>query len=78
VEKKPIKNSKYLALQKGASGPFFNLSFIRIKIVPKMRYREPWPISPNIIPKRNGKVAIAIGAGLASKYVGIPYISTSA
>ena len=37
---------------------------------------DPWPMAPNIIPKKKGKVAMLSTAGFASKYVGIPYVST--
>jgi len=33
---------------------------------------DPWRTSPNITPKRNGKVIIVNTAGLTSLYEGIP------
>jgi hypothetical protein len=38
-----------------------------INAMPAIRYREPWPISPNIIPKKNGYVTTVKTAGLASR-----------
>ena len=36
---------------------------------------EPWPISPNITPKKKGKLMHVKTAGLASLYEGTPYVS---
>ena len=43
---------------------------------PNPRSAPPWPISPNITPKRKGNIGIANKAGLISWYLGIPYVLT--
>lgn len=48
------------------------LSFPKTRVAPAIVRMEPWPMSPNIIPKKNGKVTIVSTAGFASKYLGIP------
>jgi hypothetical protein len=42
----------------------------------KKQMIDPWPMSPNIIPKKNGNDAMLMTAGFASLYVGVPYVST--
>lgn len=38
----------------------------------------PWPTSPNMMPKSAGKSTTAKTPGLTSRYLGTPYVSTSA
>jgi hypothetical protein len=73
----PIKNSKYLTGRTLLKDPYLRQSLNKIKNNPIIIIIDPCPISPNIIPKKNGKVTIVITAGLASRYVGMPYVSTT-
>ena len=43
---------------------------------PNKNRRVPWAISPNITPKRNGKVIVVNKDGLAYLYLGVPYVYT--
>ena len=54
----------------------FKESFLMTSIKPNKNSSEPWPTSPNMTPKRNGKVTQAKTAGLISLYVGTPYVLT--
>jgi hypothetical protein len=40
--------------------------------IPKQNRMNPWKISPNITPNKNGKVVIVKRAGLNSRYLGTP------
>jgi hypothetical protein len=42
---------------------------------PKANKTSPWPISPNMTPKKNGKVTVVNIVGLISLYRGTPYVS---
>lgn len=44
--------------------------------MPNTSKQKPWPISPNIIPNKNGNVIIVKSAGLISLYLAIPYVLT--
>ena len=55
---------------------YFRMGQARIMNNPKEARIEPWPISPNMTPKKNGNVAIVKDAGFASLYYGTPYVST--
>jgi len=53
------------------ANPFKSLDYLRlsperVKAIPTIRMIDPWPISPNIIPKRKGNVMIETTAGFAS------------
>ena len=43
---------------------------------PDKNSKNPWAMSPNMTPKRNGKVIVVKTAGLNSLYQGIPYVFT--
>ena len=45
---------------------FFGSGFCVSKYSPRTKSISPWPASPNIIPKRNGKVMIQKYPGLIS------------
>lgn len=62
MENKDIKNIKYLAEYKGLEGDFSYLSQYK----DKASINNPWPTSPNMIPKRKGNVTIENMAGFTS------------
>ena len=39
--------------------------FLYITKIPKIKSRNPWPISPNMTPNKNGKVIVVKKLGLA-------------
>ena len=57
--------------------PSKSFSFL-IRKPPSAARSSPWPKSPNMMPKRNGKRMTAKAPGLASRYRGVPYVLTSA
>jgi len=62
----PISKKRYLSGTNGPKIPFFREFAPKTRMRPRIRKRDPWPISPNIIPKKNGKVTIDTGTGFAS------------
>jgi hypothetical protein len=48
--------------------------FLLHNIIAKNKRKIPWPISPNMIPKRNGNVILVKIHGLIYLYLGIPYV----
>ena len=73
-EKNPIKVIKYRAginIEK-RDVDFSNVSFLKIRYKPNTKTNSPWPISPNMTPKRKGNVIIVNTLGLISLYLGIP------
>jgi len=51
---------------------YLKVPSIKHKKTPTIRMMEPWPMSPNITPKRKGNVIDVKRAGLASLYPGTP------
>lgn len=45
------------------SGIIFLADALVVSQIPKAKSTPPWPISPNITPKRKGKIGIAYKAG---------------
>jgi hypothetical protein len=73
----PIRVSKYLYWPIIFMILFYLILFqVIIMNNPNEARIEPWPMSPNMTPKKNGNVAIVTEAGFASLYYGIPYVST--
>jgi hypothetical protein len=74
IAKKPINRSKYLALYTYAKAGYY----LPKKHSPTAQINRtlPCPMSPNIIPNKNGKVTVVKKAGLISLYEGMPYVST--
>ena len=78
-----LKNSLYINPQKIEKNDIninipvkflTNYNFLPAKNIKKNENavnKEPWPISPNITPKKNGKEIIVKTAGLISPYFGI-------
>jgi len=67
VEKNPMSKSMYLISTKALKDSLFLRFLLQShSIIPIMKMKEPWPTSPNITPKRNGKVIIQKYAGLIS------------
>ena len=67
IEQVPMSSKRYLAgsaLYKRDLGPIY--SFITHRYTANQNINEPWPISPNIIPNRNGNVKILNKVGFAS------------
>lgn len=46
--------------------------FLKIIIKPNKKSNNPWPISPNITPNKNGKVTVVKRDGFAYLYFAIP------
>jgi len=77
IAKKPIRTNMYLTARSPLVKPvLYYLKVLSIKHIkhPTIRMMEPWPMSPNITPKRKGKVMEVNKAGLASLYPGTPYV----
>jgi len=77
IAKKPMRTNMYLTER----SPFVNLLLYYLKVpsikhrkTPTIRMIEPWPMSPNITPKKKGNVMEVNKAGLASLYDGTPYV----
>ena len=64
---KPIRNNRYLKGKTDLQEPFFKQLLNITKNNPNIIIIDPCPISPNIIPKKNGNVTIVITAGFASR-----------
>ena len=72
-ENQPMSNNKYLVPYIG-----FKASYLcpnRHRKMEKARRRPPWPISPNMTPKRKGKLMMVNMVGFTSLYFGTPYVS---
>ena len=48
-----------------------NKCYLKHKKRPNINTHKPWPISPNINPKKKGKVTVVNMAGFISLYFGI-------
>ena len=68
----PMRRSKYRADSKAAGTVPLKDSLPKTSVAAMIKSTDPWPMSPNIMPKKNGNVAIVSTAGLASRYLGIP------
>jgi len=63
----PMSRKRYLSWPIAAQILFaFKESYLKTRKQEKKNKIDPWPISPNIIPKKNGKVMMVNIAGLAS------------
>lgn len=60
----PIKSNKYLALYMSDNAA--DLCPKRHKSIAETSNKLPWPISPNIVPNKNGNVTVVKIAGLTS------------
>lgn len=69
TENNPISSSRYLISTNVFNSEWFLRCFSHIhKTMAKIRNTDPCPTSPNITPKRNGKVTMLKYAGFASLY----------
>jgi c-di-GMP-related signal transduction protein len=76
VAKKPINKKQYLAYNIGLRDSIFSRKSLKMKKDKAIKnIIEPCPISPNITPKKKGKLMQVNTAGLASLYEGTPYVS---
>jgi len=62
----PRRTNKYLPAPKTANVDFLRFSWKKVRISPKTSIIVPCPISPNMSPKRKGKLDMVITAGLTS------------
>ena len=73
IAKNPIKSSRYLIVTKTEKvGCDLRDSALMQMYDANKNKRVPWPMSPNISPKKNGKVTMLKRVGFASLYVGTP------
>jgi hypothetical protein len=47
-------------------------ALLKTRYRPKRKRMRPWPMSPNMTPKKKGKVTVVNMAGLISEYLGTP------
>lgn len=53
---------------------FVIVDFLKQRKSPKQNKIDPWAISPNMTPNKNGKVTKVKKPGLAYLYLGTPYV----
>lgn len=70
--KNPINVMRYLAEAIPERAVPLSFSENTINIIPQRKSKNPWAMSPNITPNKNGKVIVVNTAGLNSLYLGMP------